>query len=138
MGEMHCAKRFFSARVQGDSLPYPMATTGQLGEHCVARLLEERGWRILLRNWRDRYGEVDLVARDLSGGLHLIEVKTTRSRGGRVPLEERITPRQIARLRQASLRLPLTEPFTTLHLDAALVRLDTSTAHITYLPDCHG
>ncbi|MDY7015911.1 MAG: YraN family protein, partial [Cyanobacteriota bacterium] len=38
------------------------AKIGELGEKVVALWLERRGWRILERRWRCRWGELDLVA----------------------------------------------------------------------------
>lgn len=40
----------------------------------MARLLEDRGWEILERNWRVHGGELDLVVRR-HGHLRLVEVK---------------------------------------------------------------
>jgi putative endonuclease len=46
----------------------------QLGEETAARLLERLGMRIIDRNWRCRFGELDLVALDGST-LVFVEVK---------------------------------------------------------------
>lgn len=47
---------------------------GQRAETLAAAYLEERGFQIIDRNWRNRWCEIDLVAR---GGavIHIIEVK---------------------------------------------------------------
>lgn len=37
---------------------------GALGEDIAARLLEDKGYTILDRNWRTRAGELDLIAAD--------------------------------------------------------------------------
>lgn len=37
------------------------ATLGRWAEQRVLRLLQQRGWRLLDRNWRCRWGELDLV-----------------------------------------------------------------------------
>lgn len=37
-------------------------SVGRVGEHLAANALEERGYRILERNFRCQYGEIDLVA----------------------------------------------------------------------------
>ena len=52
-------------------------TPGRLGEEAAARFLEGRGWRILARNVRRRFGEIDIVARD-GAILVFVEVKTHR------------------------------------------------------------
>ncbi len=51
--------------------------TGEIAEDLVARRLAARGWEIVERNARTRYGELDIVARDGST-LVFIEVKGAR------------------------------------------------------------
>jgi putative endonuclease len=51
--------------------------TGRIAEDLVARCLAESGWRILERNARTRYGELDLVALD-GRALVFVEVKGAR------------------------------------------------------------
>ena len=50
------------------------------------------------RNWRCRYGEIDIVARD-GASLVFCEVKTRAGTGFGVPLEA-ITQRKLARMRR--------------------------------------
>ena len=50
---------------------------GNKGEALVARFLEQRGYKILARNYRTRLGEVDLIA-SKEEFLLFIEVKTRR------------------------------------------------------------
>ena len=47
---------------------------GRLGEEYAARLLEREGYRILSRNFRTRYGEIDLIAQK-GEILAFVEVK---------------------------------------------------------------
>lgn len=47
------------------------------GEDTACRTLEARGYRILSRRYRTRFGEIDLVARDGSC-IVFVEVKTRR------------------------------------------------------------
>lgn len=54
---------------------------GSWAEQRALRLLLERGWTLLSRNWRCRWGELDLVMAK-PGRLLLVEVKGRRS-GGR-------------------------------------------------------
>ena len=51
---------------------------GRLGEDAVAQWYEERGGRVIARNWRNRYGELDLVVL-VADTLVFCEVKTRRS-----------------------------------------------------------
>lgn len=50
---------------------------GQEAEELVARRLAARGWRIVERNARTRFGELDIVALD-AGTLVFVEVKAGR------------------------------------------------------------
>jgi putative endonuclease len=52
---------------------------GRAGEEAAVRFLHEQGYRIVERNYRCRFGEIDLIARD-GEILAFIEVKTRRSR----------------------------------------------------------
>ena len=74
---------------------------GELGERIAADHLEHRGYSILARNFRTRYGELDLVAAD-ERALVFCEVKTRiagRSGGPAGPLDA-IGPRKRYRLRR--------------------------------------
>ncbi|WP_165384165.1 YraN family protein [Leucobacter triazinivorans] len=71
---------------------------GSRGESIAAAYLEERGFRIVQRNWRTRRGELDLIAVD-SGVLVAVEVKTRSGAGYGHPFEA-ITARKALRLRQ--------------------------------------
>ncbi len=53
-------------------------TIGQLGEDKATDWLERKGWRLLERNYRCRFGEADIVAWD-GKKLLMIEVKTRGS-----------------------------------------------------------
>lgn len=50
---------------------------GRRAEDIVARWLSEKAWRILARNARTRFGELDIVALD-GGTLVFLEVKAGR------------------------------------------------------------
>ncbi|MGH8060206.1 MAG: YraN family protein [Candidatus Entotheonellia bacterium] len=52
---------------------------GHAGEETAERHLAQMGYRILARNFRCRFGEIDLIARE-GQTLVFIEVKTRRSR----------------------------------------------------------
>jgi len=72
---------------------------GAAGEAAVARWLEERGWRLVARNWRCRAGELDLVALD-GETLVAVEVKS-RHEWSAEPAEWGVGPRKAQRLLRA-------------------------------------
>ena len=53
---------------------------GQLGEDLALRILQAHGYRILQKNVRTPFGEIDILARDVDV-LVAIEVKTRSTRG---------------------------------------------------------
>ena len=53
-------------------------TLGKQGEELACRELKRRGYAILARRFRTRFGEIDIVARDGSS-LVFVEVKTRAS-----------------------------------------------------------
>jgi putative endonuclease len=57
-----------------------MTTTekGRLGEDAAVKYLEEAGMQIVARNYRSRYGEIDIVAMD-HGTLAFVEVKAWKT-----------------------------------------------------------
>ena len=63
----------------------PRRALGAAGEELAARHLEARGLEIVDRNFRTRYGELDLVARD-ERYLVFCEVKTRIVRAAPGPL----------------------------------------------------
>ena len=67
---------------------------GQAGEHLAACYLEDQGYQVLARNWRDPRGELDLVVRR---GAELVIVEVRATQGG-----ERYAPEQtVHRAKQA-------------------------------------
>lgn len=54
-------------------------TIGQLGEDAVVRFIQGNGHTILDRNFRTRFGELDIVSKK-DGILHFIEVKSVEEK----------------------------------------------------------
>lgn len=69
---------------------------GQLGEGLAAEHINQQGMLILGRNWRCRWGEIDIVALD-GDELVVVEVKTRKSFRHGTPFES-VTPQKLARL----------------------------------------
>lgn len=55
--------------------------TGLLGENAAAAFLEQKGWRIVERNWRYGRGEIDIIAWADEKLLVFVEVKTRSDEG---------------------------------------------------------
>jgi putative endonuclease len=73
---------------------------GALGEQLAVEHLTASGLRVLTRNWRCRYGELDVIAADDAARVVVfVEVKTrTSDRFGGV--EQAVTPQKVRRLRR--------------------------------------
>jgi putative endonuclease len=76
------------------------AATGRLAEELAVRFLEERGFRVLARNWRRPQGELDLVA-DHGGVCVFVEVRSRTGVDHGHPLET-VTPRKRAQIARAA------------------------------------
>lgn len=71
---------------------------GALGENIAVEYLGEQGMVVLERNWRCRYGEVDVIGED-DGTVVFVEVKT-RTGGGYGTPAEAVTHAKQARIRR--------------------------------------
>jgi putative endonuclease len=74
---------------------------GRFGEQVAAEHLVAAGLTIVMRNWRCREGELDIVARD-GRELVFVEVKTRSTVAFGVP-SEAISRLKIARIRRLAL-----------------------------------
>ncbi len=61
-------------------------SVGKLGEDIAVKFLQKRRMKILQRNYRTPFGEIDIIARKGSV-LHFVEVKTRRSEKFGKPFE---------------------------------------------------
>ncbi len=97
--------------------------TGRTGEEYTARWLDGQGWRILDRNWRCPWGEVDIIAQK-GETVAFVEVKT-RTRGYLAgPLEAVGKAKQRRLLKTAWLWLERTGSTGQPRFDAAGVVMD--------------
>lgn len=79
----------------------PRIQLGKNGESIAARHLEQRGYRILTRNYRSPAGEIDIVARQ-GETIVFIEVKTRRSQRYGHP-KAAVTPAKQRKISMAAL-----------------------------------
>lgn len=75
--------------------------SGDQGEALAARYLAGLGYRIAARQWRCRFGELDIVAQSPAGVLCFVEVKRRGSGSIGLP-REAVTPAKQKRLRLAA------------------------------------
>jgi putative endonuclease len=76
------------------------AQIGAFGEQLAVDHLTASGLRVLARNWRCRYGELDVIAADTAARVVVfVEVKTrtTDLYGG---VAQAVTPQKVRRLRR--------------------------------------
>lgn len=111
------------------------AEIGALGEQLAVDHLTELGMAVLARNWRCRWGELDVVAADNDGGtLVFVEVKarTSAEFGG---VEQAVTPDKVRRLRRlAGLWLvENNQRWPALRIDVIGVRLGGRTPELLHL-----
>jgi len=114
-----------------------MSTTrlGNQGEEAVARELRQKGYALLASQWRCRFGELDLVARDPEGLLCFVEVKLRSGQKMGLP-REFVDGRKQRRLRaSAELYMSLRELDEPARFDVAEVYTDAEhrILKITYL-----
>lgn len=89
-----------ASRVIGMTRTESRAALGAMGEQLAVDYLSQLGLRVLVRNWRCRYGELDVIAADDdTRTVMFVEVKTRTGEqyGG---VEEAVTPAKVRRLRR--------------------------------------
>lgn len=107
---------------------------GDWGEALAAEYLEARGCRIVEREWRCRFGEIDLIA-EQEGALLFVEVKLRTNLRYGMPRES-VTAKKQEKLRSAALlylsmhgldapaRFDVAEVYTDVHHSARSTRIE--------------
>ena len=72
--------------------------SGDVGETLAESILIEKGYEIVDKNFRSKYGEIDIVAKN-DDKLVFVEVKTRWSKRYGKP-EEAVTPRKLKRIKR--------------------------------------
>ena len=110
---------------------------GSDGEDVAAEYLKGLGWKVVTRNFRRPYGEIDIVARETGGKLVFVEVKTV-SYGTQYRGEENVHPQKLKRLSRTIQSYLLTKQEEgEWQFDVVVVELDpfTRNARIRHLED---
>src|SRR3989344_6723260 len=98
---------------------------GIIGETMACEYLVNHRYTILDRNFRKRYGELDIVAVK-DNVLVFVEVKTRIGRKFGLP-EEAVTPRKLAEIKQTAYYYKLLHPELpeSMHIDVIAIELET-------------
>jgi putative endonuclease len=81
--------------------PRPDPVAGRNAEEAAARALRSAGYRVLARNCRTPFGEIDIVA-ERRGALVFVEVKARRPGGCAGTPEEALTRPKVRRVARAA------------------------------------
>ena len=71
-------------------------TTGKTGEEIARKYLEKKGYKIIEQNYKTKYAEIDLVARE-GNELVFVEVRTKKGENFGTP-EETLDKRKLRKL----------------------------------------
>ncbi len=79
---------------------------GKLGEDLACEYIKNKKFKIIERNFRKPWGELDIIAKDKEGTLVFIEVKTMRQSGnpaiaGLLP-EDNLTSSKLTKLKRTA------------------------------------
>ena len=116
---------------------------GDIGEDIVCRYLERNGHSVIERNYRKKWGEIDIIAQK-EGVVHFVEVKTVSDSGmGEIGIdsyrpEDNVHPRKLKRLaRVVATYLANGRDDVAWQFDIAAVFLDkvNKKARVRYLQD---
>ena len=78
------------------------SATGKLGEDLAVRFLKKAHYKILERNFREKWGEIDIIARSPQKVLVFVEVKTVTGPDPYVEPEEHLTREKLTRLQRTA------------------------------------
>ena len=84
------------------SLMTRQSETGKLGEEVAARFLKKNRYKILERNYRENWGEIDIVAISPAGTLVFVEVKAITGPDPYIRPEEHLTRAKLIRLERTA------------------------------------
>ncbi|PKM76606.1 MAG: YraN family protein [Firmicutes bacterium HGW-Firmicutes-15] len=106
---------------------------GNRGEEIASRYLKEQGYRILTRNYRSRYGEVDIIC-TFGESIVFVEVKTRTSTSFGSP-EESITRSKREHIRKVALIYleSYQHPFKEMRFDVIGILMNGNEPRINHL-----
>ena len=85
---------------------------GKLGENIACRYLVENGYKIIERNFRQKWGEIDIIAKSPDKTLVFLEVKTvsivsretieTNNLNNQISAEDQLTKAKLKKLQRTA------------------------------------
>lgn len=111
---------------------------GASGEDAACRYFESNGFRIIERNFRTRFGEIDLVA-EKGADVFIVEVKSRsdKTKGGAI---EQISSSKLKTLQRMAAFYIAQKELEERPIHLSLLGLDVDLNHIkiTFIPDMVG
>ena len=102
---------------------------GKLAEDFAVRFLQKKGYKIIDRNFRSRFGEIDIVAEE-GGYLVFIEVKARWSQKFGSP-EEAVTPQKLYKIKKTADYYALINSKTNQKMRIDVVSLEMNNGKVT-------
>ncbi|MBE6730529.1 MAG: YraN family protein [Ruminococcaceae bacterium] len=84
-------------------------STGVLGEEYVAELIKKKGFKLVIRNYKIKMGEIDIIAKN-DKYIIFVEVRTRKEDGMIHPLET-ITPSKKSKVIRTATYFMMEHPF---------------------------
>ncbi|MBI4993977.1 YraN family protein [Candidatus Wolfebacteria bacterium] len=79
---------------------------GQLGENIACRYLVEKNYKIIERNHRQKWGEIDIIAKAPDKTLVFVEVKTvknvSRETNNQISAEDQLTAAKLEKIKRTA------------------------------------
>jgi putative endonuclease len=115
--------------------PLSKRSAGAWGEELALRYLTEKGYELVERNYRTRFGELDLILRH-GNTIVFAEVKLRRGTGFGSPLDA-ITTRKQATIRSLAERYLAKHEmdFDTVRFDVVGILVSQGTPRLVHVPD---
>ena len=95
---------------------------GDSGENIACKFLEDRGYRVVDRNYRIGFGEVDVIC-EFKGKLVFVEVKARKFLQQGLP-EEAVTPRKLASITRVAEHYIATKGLTSVQAQIDVVAIE--------------
>jgi putative endonuclease len=77
------------------------ANIGKIGEDSACKFLIKKKYKILFRNYREKFDEIDIIARSFDGFLVFVEVKTLKENVGYLIPEDNLTKDKLKKISRA-------------------------------------